>query len=306
MVAFGVAAAAHADTITHGSTSVNIDFVTVGDPGNPDDIHGDGYGGVDYTYRIGTYEVTDSQWDAVAAADTSGLLPQAEPWSGNQPAARVSWYQAAMYTNWLTSGDVAKGVYAIDSGGVVTGIDRAAAAATFGTTYFLPTEDEWYKAAYYEPAKPGGAGYWDYPTRLDEPGAPDGIDSAGDPAFDAVFGPYNQGGPNDVDNAGLLSAYGTMGQGGNVWEWSETIIGSGRAMRGGAWDEQTPNSLHAASRIVPPPTEFHWDGGFRVASNGVPEPSTLVGLVGMGWVGLVLAWRRRRHLAQGHADVGRP
>jgi Sulfatase-modifying factor enzyme 1 len=78
--------------------------------------------------------------------------------------------------------------------------------------------DEWYKAAYYDPA----AGvYYDYPTGSDN--IPDGIDFAGDTTFDAVF---NQGGanpmPNDVTDVGVLSPYGAAAQGGNVWEWEES------------------------------------------------------------------------------------
>ena len=37
---------------------VHIETVPVGNLGNADDTHGDGYGAVDYAYSIGTYEVT--------------------------------------------------------------------------------------------------------------------------------------------------------------------------------------------------------------------------------------------------------
>ena len=48
--------------------------------------------------------------------------------------------------------------------------------------YFLPSVDEWYKAAYYDPTS---GVYYNYPTGSDS--VPDGIDFAGDPNFDAVF-----------------------------------------------------------------------------------------------------------------------
>ena len=33
-------------------------------------------------------------------------------------------------------------------------------------TYFIPSENEWYKAAYYDPTLNGGTGgYWTYPTK---------------------------------------------------------------------------------------------------------------------------------------------
>jgi formylglycine-generating enzyme required for sulfatase activity len=253
-------------TITHGSTSIEMDFVTVGERNNAADDTG--FGSVAYEYQIGTYEVNEIQWDAVVAADASDLLNDPGYWSGDRPVAAISWHEAAMFTNWLTSGDVTQGVYTIDGSGHVTGIDRASAKATYGTVYFLPTEDEWYKAAYYDPDKPGGAGYWDYPTQDDDPTIPDGIDFAGDAVFDAVFydGDFNPE-PNGIDDAGKASAYGTMGQGGNVWEWNETaIIGSSRGLRGGYWGS-TSYYLHASYRIdYAAPTLEHYSIGFRVAS----------------------------------------
>ena len=56
---------------------VIIETVTVRNPINPDDTHGDGYGRVDYVYNIGKSEVTAGQFtaflNAVAATDTYGL-----------------------------------------------------------------------------------------------------------------------------------------------------------------------------------------------------------------------------------------
>ena len=46
--------AVRADTITHGGTTVNMDFVSVGNAGNPADTTG--FGAVGYDYRIGTYD----------------------------------------------------------------------------------------------------------------------------------------------------------------------------------------------------------------------------------------------------------
>ena len=133
-----------------------------------------------------------------------------------------------------------------------------------GTKFFLPSEDEWYKAAYYDPDRPG-ASYWDYPTRHDDPDVPDGIDSAGDADFDAVFydGHY-QGGPNTIDDTGTPSAYGTMGQGGNVWEWTDRGT-EYREIRGGAWDRHHLY-LYAEVSGYGNPAYEGYDIGFRVAS----------------------------------------
>ena len=57
---------------------VVIEWVVVGDAGNVDDTHGDGFGGVAYKYRLGRYEITNGQYreflNAVAAVgDPNGL-----------------------------------------------------------------------------------------------------------------------------------------------------------------------------------------------------------------------------------------
>jgi formylglycine-generating enzyme required for sulfatase activity len=67
--------------------AVDIEWVTVGDPGNPADTDPSTYrcgpsmdqpcGAVAYTYRISKYEITNVQYaeflNAVAATDTYGL-----------------------------------------------------------------------------------------------------------------------------------------------------------------------------------------------------------------------------------------
>ena len=137
---------------------------------------------------------------------------------------------------------------------------------------------------------------YDYPTGSDN--VPDGLNSSGDADFDAVFDQgYFQGKPNDITKAGVLSPYRTMGQGGNVWEWNETAIDSSRVLRGGAYLYGSENLLASMRSITPPLCELEYFG-FRVASTTsavVPAPSTLVGLVSMGAIGLLgYVWRRRR------------
>ncbi|MGA2797864.1 MAG: SUMF1/EgtB/PvdO family nonheme iron enzyme, partial [Thermoguttaceae bacterium] len=224
---------AAADTLTHGTTTVTMDFVTIGNPGNAGDTTAlpNPCGAVAYTYYIGKYEVTADQWAAVRAADHN--VGNGGMWSGSQPTADTSWYEAAKFCNWLTTGSAATGVYSFT--GSITNPTGVTINRSYrneaGMAYFLPTEDEWYKAAYYD----GSAGiYYDYPTGSNS--VPDGIDYPGDTAFDAVFDDgYNQGHPNAVTNAGVASPYGTIGQAGNVWEWEETAIDSSRGLRGGAW-----------------------------------------------------------------------
>lgn len=86
----------------------------------------------------------------------------------NYPATWISWNAAARFANWLHngqgSGDTESGVY--------NNIPASAADSIppreEGATYFLPSEDEFYKAAYYDPTKDGGlGGYWQYGTQSD-------------------------------------------------------------------------------------------------------------------------------------------
>ena len=71
-----------------------------------------------------------------------------------QPTNNVYWYEAAQFCNYLTSGDKSKGAYQFSGNnanpGYFLGIDRVAAQTTYGTIYVIPTENEWYKAAYHK------------------------------------------------------------------------------------------------------------------------------------------------------------
>ena len=121
---------------------------------------------------------------------------------------------------------------------------------------------------------------------------PDGIDTPVDTDFEAVFYQgYNQEHPNEVDNVGVPSAYGTVGQGGNVWEWNETTIGSSRGIRGGDWWDDISYSIHARARDLRDLLiEYDDSIGFRVAQ--VPEPGTITLLL-CGLLSLALLRRRR-------------
>ena len=298
-LALGLAGAAQAATITHtiihDGHELKMDFVPVGNVENAND--GTGFGAVDYYYEIGKYEVTAVQWAAVIAADSS--VGNTGNWFGGQPTGGTSWYEAAKFANWLTTGNANTGPYNTTTWVIMS---RTDAQTAYGTAYFIPTENEWYKAAYYDPDKggPGVGGYWDYATGSDTaPTAqtPPGTDLVKGSAnynnavgTTTIVGAYNATDPG----TGLPvsdSPYGTFDQGGNVWEWNETLIGGKPGVRGGSFGDAA-TFLHVNNRRTDwysATTEAN-NMGFRVSS--VPEPATLA-LLGLGGLGMLLNRKRR-------------
>lgn len=185
---------------------VVMDMVTVGDTGNAADTQPmndgtTGYGTVIYSYRIGKFLVTNAQYcaflNARAQTDTYGLYDSSMDYTtasnlggirrqgssgsyvydvganfADKPVNYVSFYGAIRFINWLHNGAKATsgtetGAYAITGGGDNAGTIGLRNA---GSRFVMPTEHEWYKAAYYDPSK-GGAGapgYWLYATKSDD------------------------------------------------------------------------------------------------------------------------------------------
>ncbi len=285
-----------ADTFGGGTTNeFTVDFVSISQTNNLADTTG--YGAVPYNYRAGTYEI--SQLQITKATQIGMANVSAGAWTGNQPAANISWYEAAAFVNFLNTNSGKTAAYNLTfTTNWSMALWSSEQAWTAGGTnlyrnkdafYFLPSENEWYKSAYYNAA---GTNYFLYPTDSDT--APTAV-ASGTNGGTAV---YNNAAsvPAIVDSAGGLSPYGTMGQGGNVFEWNESAFdGSNssssedRAVRGGNWF-LAEFDLRSSVRSFLGPTLENGIIGFRVAS--VPEPSTyaLLLMTGAG----ALWWARRR------------
>jgi len=300
---------AHAITITTDSfTDFDMDFAEVGDTTNVDDgLSGStAYGAVSYEYRMGVNEVSVKMInDYNAAPANSGLQITKDTRGADKPATSVSWNEAARFVNWLNTSEGYQAAYLFETTGANDNISLWSSADAWqlggenlyrhkDAYYFLPSEDEWYKAAFYDG---NSMAYYDYATGQDIGDEPTAV-AGGTAAGTAVYGQSFATGPADIDDAGGLSYYGTMAQSGNVFEWGESALDGGndtnsesRVLRGGLWINLSID-LQSSSRDDLGPVYESIGLGFRVASvSVVPEPSS-VGLLVIGAMGCML--RRKR------------
>jgi len=317
---------------------ITLEMVTVGDAGNAPNTSG--YGAVGYAYQIGKHEVTISQYtaflNAVAASDPYGLYDISMGFqentrgisqsgssgsysyavigsSGDKPITFVNWFDAARFANWMQngqgSGSTETGAYTL--GGATTG---AAAARNPGAQYYIPTENEWYKAAYYSPVKggPGAPGYYALATQSDV--APGNVVGSGTNqancyvhpiGYSVTQSPTYSMSQNYLSDVGAFSNsasyYGTFDQSGNVWEWNDADATAGvvRVVRGGSWQDSSSGALSSAARLTTGADFTNVTYGFRLASpaaSGVPEidPAGLGSVLALVTGALGLFERRRR------------
>ncbi len=304
-------------SVVSSASAVTIDWSPVGNPGNAADSTG--YGAVGYSFNIGTYDVTNSQYveflnsNDPTGANLLGLYNYSMGYSavyggidydpgaangskysvisgsGNHPVNWVSWYDAIRFANWLNNGQAPGGTETgaytlgpLDAGG--TPINGRSIVRNAGATVFLTSEDEWYKAAYYNPLT---SSYFHYPTSSSTGPTPTSPTSTPNAAnFNRSAGPTDVGAYSST-----ASPFGAYDMAGNVWQWNETSTYSHRGLRGGSYSSISFLDLYFTYRTDYYPSFERDDIGFRVAM--IPEPSTCVpaalGLAALAACG----WRRR-------------
>jgi formylglycine-generating enzyme required for sulfatase activity len=175
-------------------------FIDIVDSGNSADTNG--VGSVNYNYKISQYTITNCDYiqflNAVSTQsdtnDTYNVQMSGDPYGGiirstgsapytytlktnfdNKPINFLNIKSMMRYCNWLHNGKpigiqdfstTEEGAYILDPIGITP---QVSLIASNGAKYTLPTLNEWYKAAYYNPRKNGwgNGGYWTYATQSD-------------------------------------------------------------------------------------------------------------------------------------------
>jgi hypothetical protein len=295
------------DTFGQGSDAFSLEFVSIGNAGNAADTTGNPNpsGAVSYAYNIGKNEINRRSIDKANIGGGLGItmtdMTNYGGNAGNKPATGVSWNEAARFVNWLNTSSGFEAAYKFTTTGsndynelwlpTDAGYNASNPYRNSNARYFITSNDEWYKAAYFNPLT---STYSDYANGTNTKPSQD---QAG--AIYGTIGGFAFPGPYDVDAAGALSSYGTMAQGGNVWEWTESAsdlvndsANERRIYRGGAWTSNAAAfDLNASDRSSKFGQYDEYNLGFRVGSTSVVPAPGVVALLGMSGV---LARGRRR------------
>ena len=279
-----LATCCHAETVTfgEGESAFEIEFVPIGNPGNAPDTRPQwSMGSVDYVYQIAKYELSCDQANNAEVA--TGIDNFAVCMGEGKVPSLADWPDAAIFVNWLNTSSGFHPAYKINDGEASgatfrlelwqpgePGYDADNPTRNALAKFVLPSADEWHKAAYYDPSE---GTYRLYatgdvtPTNL----GPEGGTAPNTALYDSQFNV-------SVMAAGGLSAYGTMGQTGNVSEWEESRLNLQSddlfGVRGDRRGKDGP--LHEQTALAARQISKRSTSGIRVvAVIPVPEPSTL-------------------------------
>ena len=319
-------------SLTVPALGVTIDYTTIGNAGNAPNTNG--WGAVSASYRLATYETANTQYvEFLNRIDTAGTNPNGiysvqmgsdalggitfnsgassgskysvkagtnpnnVPY-GNAPVVFATWFSAARFVNWLSNGQSASaasmenGTYTLNNqtSGAIPPRNQGS-----GVQIALPSRDEWYKAAYYEP---GSAHYLTLrgTNTITQTTLMYAANYGG--TATPTFGPIAVG-----SYAFSTTPYGLHDMLGNVIEFTETAgtidFDTGRPqVFSGSW--ATPVAEIGLWNVNSPPifrgaTTATGEIGFRVAEvQAVPEPAGLPLVGGWGLMAAVVARRARR------------
>jgi sulfatase modifying factor 1 len=308
------------------TTAYGLEFSTIGDPGNTAFVGGAqganaGAGAVGLTFRLARTQVTNAQWAEFANAyrpfingnpDNVQLAPGLWVYydgaidgysvvrGAEDFAAQMSWRMAARYCNWLHN-DQRREAWAFETGAYDTSTfgpefgwpftDQA--KHTPGARFYLPTRDEWFKAAFYDPNRygEGQGGYWTYVNASDTP---------------LVYGFPEDGGESIAEVEGLgyverflpvasypdtRSAWGLFDLSGSSYDWNEDAsdFRDGRLYSGSSRFATADPWVDAVHRQAAGSWPYSAAAGLRVAA-AIPAPGVSV----TGPFLLILLQRRRR------------
>lgn len=287
-----------------------------------------GRGRVDYEYSIGKLEVTTAQWveflnaaldrpandripyvavpDFWGGAETFSPIPggrrfAVRPGQGLLPVGDITWRMAAVLCNWYSNDKrmdraaFLNGAYDTSTFGFVGNIFTDQLTHNVGAKYWIPTWDEWLKAAHYDPDRNGDGqgGWWVYSNGTDVPliSGPPGVGQANfgftDGAFTIPLGAYPQ----------TQSPWGLLDVAGGTGEWTEDVLTGGFGIRWRRWEG---SYWLSGSGIVDAvfteggddfPHIADYRNGFRIASS-VPAPGSCI--LGAGVFLMIGCTRRRR------------
>jgi formylglycine-generating enzyme required for sulfatase activity len=245
-------------------------WATVGNPRNPPPEHLT-LGAVAYSYRMSRYEVTNAQYAVflnstdpkgvnphgvynpkMGSSNEGGISLQPDNLAGSKytvrtamedkPVTFVSYADAMRFVNWLQNAQDGRmteaGAYDVASN---------ISIRSPNATVWIPTESEWFKAAYYSPKLSKHGHYYKYATQSNDAPEKAKADASGNisnPGRNVAN--YDKGAEwseihghlTSVGTAGEASTsfYGTSDQNGNVEEWIEPSQQKDQHLLiGGAW-----------------------------------------------------------------------
>ncbi|HWK55510.1 MAG TPA: SUMF1/EgtB/PvdO family nonheme iron enzyme, partial [Hyphomicrobiales bacterium] len=227
-------------------------------------------------FYLSVTEVTNEQFAKFDSQHSSGVVDGRTLSNPNQPVARVTWTQAALYCNWLSTQENLTPFYQVES-------ERITGTNSDSTGYRLPTEAEWEWAARVD-GDPASLLRFPWGAQLPPPENHGNYADLSAASFlGRILANYNDSFAGSAPVASFApNANGFYDMGGNVAEWVNDYYGTGtgtstdqeldplgpssgtyHVIRGSSWAHGTVTELRLSFRDYN--NESRDDVGFRVA-----------------------------------------